>query len=63
MASRTIRRLTWGVGVLLVVSITLVAQAQQATTSDSDVARQGARAFAAAHGEQPRYGGTFLTQN
>jgi peptide/nickel transport system substrate-binding protein len=61
MASRTIRRLTWGVGVLLVVSITLVAQAQQATTSDSDVARHGALALAAAHGEQPRYGGTFLS--
>jgi peptide/nickel transport system substrate-binding protein len=61
MASRTIRRLIWGVGVLLVGSIALLVQAQQAVQSDSDVARQGALALAAAHGEKPRYGGIFLS--
>ncbi len=61
MASRKVRRLTWWVSVVLLGSIALLAQAQQATKSDSDVARQGALAFAAAHGEQPRYGGTFLS--
>src|SRR5205807_3974033 len=59
MASRKVRRLTWWVSVVLLGSIALLAQAQQATKSDSDVARHGALAFAAAHGEQPRYGGTF----
>ena len=61
MASCTIRRLISGVGVLLVGSIALLVQAQQAVQSDSDVARQGALALAAAHGEKPRYGGTFLS--
>src|SRR6266567_4364443 len=61
MASRKVRRLTWWVSVVLLGSIALLAQAHQATKSDSDVARQGALAFAAAHGEQPRYGGTFLS--
>src|SRR6266567_4066495 len=61
MASRKVRRLTWCVSVVLLGSIAVLAQAQQATKSDSDVARQGALAFAAAHGEQPRYGGTFLS--
>jgi peptide/nickel transport system substrate-binding protein len=61
MASRKVRRLTWCVSVVLLGSIAVLAQAQQATKSDSDVARQGALALAAAHGEQPRYGGTFLS--
>src|SRR6266852_4370560 len=61
MTSRKILRLTWCVGVLLIVSIALLARAQQATKSDSDFARQGAIALAAAHGEKPRYGGTFLS--
>src|SRR2546425_5398941 len=61
MVSRKVRRLTWCVSVVLLGSIAVLAQAQQATKSDSDVARQGALAFAAAHGEQPRYGGTFLS--
>ena len=58
MMSRKIRTLTWCVSVLLVGSMALLARAQQAATSDSDLARQGALALAAAHGEQPRYGGT-----
>ncbi len=61
MMSRKIRTLTWCVSVLLVGSMALLARAQQAATSDSDLARQGALALAAAHGEQPRYGGTFLS--
>src|SRR5712692_11675826 len=61
MTSRKILRLTWCVGVLLIVSIALLARAQQATKSDSDFARQGAIALAAAHGEKPRYGGKFLS--
>jgi peptide/nickel transport system substrate-binding protein len=61
MASRTIRRLTWGVGILLISSLAWLARAQQAAQSESDLARHGALALAAAHGEQPRYGGTFLS--
>src|SRR5499427_9395258 len=61
MASRTIRRLTWGVSVLLLGSIVLLARAQSVAQSDIDWARQGALALAAAHSEQPRYGGTFLS--
>jgi peptide/nickel transport system substrate-binding protein len=61
MASRKVRRLTWGVGVLLLVSLAWLARAQQTASSESDLARQGAIAFAAAHGEKPRYGGTFLS--
>src|SRR5712691_2678285 len=59
--SRKILKLTWCVGVLLVGSIVLLARAQQAAPSDRDFARQGAIALAAAHGEKPRYGGTFLS--
>src|SRR6266446_4131983 len=52
---------TWWVGMCLVVGISLPALAQQAPTSDIEVARQGALALAAAHGEKPRYGGKFLS--
>ncbi len=61
MMSRTILTLIWWVSVLLVGSMALPAWAQQAVTSDREVARQGALALAAAHGETPRYGGTFLS--
>src|SRR5713226_9201432 len=61
MMSRKILKLTWCVSVLLVGSIALLARAQQAAKSDSDFARQGAIALAAAHGEKPRYGGKFLS--
>src|SRR5215468_8102726 len=61
MTSRTIRRLIWGVGILLVGGLALLARAQQAAQSEIDLARQGALALAAAHGEQPRYGGTFFS--
>ena len=61
MMSRTILTLIWWVSLLLVGSMALPAWAQQAVTSDREVARQGALALAAAHGETPRYGGTFLS--
>jgi hypothetical protein len=56
MTSRKVLRLTWWVGVLLVFGIALPGMAQQAAKSDLEVARQGALALAAAHGEKPRYG-------
>src|SRR2546425_12592636 len=57
---RTPRR--WMVGLLLVVGMCLAAAAQQAAKqSDADLAREGALALAAAHGEKPRYGGKFLS--
>src|SRR5499425_1259652 len=52
----------WMGGLVLVVGMCLAATAQQvAKPSDAALAREGARALAAAHGEQPRYGGTFLS--
>jgi peptide/nickel transport system substrate-binding protein len=61
MISHKILTLPWWVSVLLVGGIALLAQAQHAVQSDRDVARHGALALAAAHGEKPRYGGTFLS--
>ena len=61
MASDRFLRLTWWVGILVVVGMPLLALAQPAPTSDIEVARQGALALAAAHGEKPRYGGKFLS--
>ena len=63
MVSRKVLRLTWWVGVFLVVSLALPVMAQQAAKSDLEAARQGALALAAAHGEKPRYGGKFLSAN
>src|SRR6266487_4748106 len=52
----------WWVGLLLVVGMCLAAAAQQAAKqSDAALAREGAIALAAAHGEKPRYGGKFLS--
>src|SRR6266536_140324 len=52
----------WWVGLFLVVGMCLAAAAQQAAKkSDADLAREGALALAAAHGEKPRYGGKFLS--
>jgi len=45
----------------LLVSLSLPGVAQQATTSDADRIRQGPLVLAAAHGEQPRRGGKFLS--
>ena len=59
MARCRLRWLTWWVGVFLVVYPPLLAMAQQ--QSDADLARQGALALAAAHGEKPRYGGKFIS--
>jgi len=61
MMSCKLRTLTWCISAWLVGSIVCCASAQQTTRSDLEVARQGAIALAAAHGEQPRYGGTFLS--
>jgi peptide/nickel transport system substrate-binding protein len=46
---------------LLMVCLSHIVEAQQPVQSDTDVARQGAVALAAAHGEKPRYGGKFLS--
>src|SRR5438105_1025871 len=54
------RRLTWGL-LLLMICFPLAAVAQQPAKSDADLARQGALALAAAHGETPRYGGKFIS--
>jgi peptide/nickel transport system substrate-binding protein len=57
---RFFRRHRW-VGMLLVLCIPLRVLAQQATKSDAALAREGALALAAAHGDKPRYGGTFFS--
>src|SRR2546428_7296769 len=57
---RFFRRHRW-VCMLLVLCIPLRVLAQQATKSDAALAREGALAFAAAHGDKPRYGGTFFS--
>ena len=62
MASRRFLRLTWWVGMLLVVGLCLSAGAQPAgKKSDAELTREGALALMAAHGEKPRYGGKFLS--
>ena len=61
MASRTFHRLTWRIGLFLVVSLPWLVVAQQAAKSDTDLAQQGALALAMAHGDKPRYGGKFLS--
>jgi len=61
MVSGTFRRLTWRIGLLLVVCLPLLVVAQQAAKSDADLARQGALALALAHGDKPRYGGKFVS--
>src|SRR5215813_5903063 len=54
--------LRWWLGLLLVVTMCQAATAQQgAKKSDAELAREGALALAAAHGEKPRYGGKFLS--
>src|SRR6266581_4819901 len=54
-------RLAWWLPMLLMVCLPRMVEAQQPAQSDLDLARQGALALAAAHGEKPRYGGTFLS--
>src|SRR5713226_9534211 len=61
MRSCKLRMLTWCLSAWLVGSAAFRASAQQATSFDLEVARQGAIPLAAAHGEKPRYGGTFLS--
>src|SRR5215831_12207765 len=61
MTSHKLLTRIWWVGMVLIIGLSLPAEAQQTAQSDRDVARHGALAFAAAHGEQPRYGGTFLS--
>jgi len=59
--SHGVRGVAWCIGILFVVGVTAGVIAQQATTSDADLVRQGPLALAAAHGEKPRYGGKFLS--
>ncbi len=54
-------RLAWWLPMLLMVCLPRMVDAQQPAQSDTDLARQGALALAAAHGEKPRYGGKFLS--
>ena len=61
MAYAWSRKSIWWFGLLLGICLPLAAAAQQATKSDADLARQGALALAAAHGEKPRYGGKFVS--
>src|SRR3989442_1501882 len=61
MTSRTFHRLTWRIGLLLVVCLPWLVVAQQTAKSDADLAQQGALALAMAHGDKPRYGGKFLS--
>src|SRR5438093_8496370 len=51
----------WWVGMLLVLCIPLRGLAQQASQADAALAREGALALAAAHGDKPRYGGKFFS--
>jgi peptide/nickel transport system substrate-binding protein len=51
----------WWVGLLLVLCLPLRGLAQQANHADAALARAGALALAAAHGDQPRYGGKFVS--
>ena len=59
--SHGVRGVAWCICILLVVGVTAGVIAQQATTSDADLVRQGPLALAAAHGDKPRYGGKFQT--
>jgi len=62
MAYHRYLRPGWWVGLFLVVAMCQAAAAQQAVKkTDADLAREGALALAAAHGEKPRYGGKFLS--
>jgi peptide/nickel transport system substrate-binding protein len=56
-----LRKPAWLICLLLVLGLTSSATPQQATKSDASLAREGALALAAAHGEKPRYGGKFLS--
>ena len=57
------RRSMWWVCMLLIVYCPWRATAQPPAQTDAALARQGALALAAAHGEKPRYGGKFLSAN
>ncbi len=61
MASHRVLKLSRGGGLLLVVCLCLPLMATAQQKSDADLARDGAIALAAAHGEKPRYGGKFLS--
>src|SRR5881628_1013973 len=61
MGSHRFFKRHWWVGMLLVLCIPLRGLAQQASQADAALAREGALALAAAHGEKPRYGGKFLS--
>src|SRR3989442_2716910 len=61
MTSRTFHRLTWRIGLLLVVCLPWLVVAQQTAKSDADLDEEGCEALAMAHGDKPRYGGKFLS--
>src|SRR5918911_1965137 len=62
MAAHRFLRPGWWVGMFPAIGMCLPAVAQQtAKKSDAALAREGALALAAAHGEKPRYGGKFLS--
>lgn len=61
MAYHALRGPMWLVCMLLIICIPPAVMAQQATKSDAELVQQGALALAAAHGEKPRSGGTFLS--
>src|SRR5438552_9725265 len=60
MLSRRVSRLLWWVGLVALVGWPVTATTQQATKSDADLIREGPAALAAAHGDEPRYGGKFI---
>ena len=61
MGSHRFFKRHWWVGMLLVLCIPLRGLAQQASQADAALAREGALALAAAHGDKPRYGGKFFS--
>ena len=61
MASHRVLKLSWEGGLLLAVCLCLPLMTTAQQKSDADLARDGAIALAAAHGEKPRYGGKFLS--
>ena len=61
MMMRGFHGVLWLVVAGLLIYLSLPGVAQQAATSDADLIRQGPLALAAAHGEQPRRGGKFLS--
>lgn len=60
MARRRFGGPMWLACMFLLLCASLSTQAQQAKKTAADLVREGVGALAAANGEKPRYGGTFL---